>query len=401
MKMITRPFYLEKLLKWRDKALIKVVTGIRRCGKSTLLEQFRSELLKTGVSQKQIVALNFESPELADVANWSEVWNLIKPKLRPNKTTYVFLDEIQRVPEFQKLVDGLHVQPNVDVYITGSNASLLSGELATFLSGRYVEIKMHPFSFAEYCSAVNAAGDYSRHYANYVRYSSFPYAPMLEMDDDMTASYLDGIYSTVLVKDVLQRRKMTDASMVDKIVRYLFDNIGNVTSLRNMSNCLSAGGSKTNANTVDGYVDLLCGAFIFHRARRWDVRGKEFLQSGCKYYAADLGLRTRAIGNRVGDAGRILENVVFLELLRRFGNVMVGSHLGKEIDFVTRSSSDVHYWQVSETVRDESTRAREYAPLLAIRDHHPKTLLTLDEDLPAQMDGIRQINAFDFLLQSP
>ena len=217
-------------------------------------------------------------------------------------------------------------------------------------------------------------------------------------ESELIPDYLDGIYNTVLVKDVLKRKRLSDAGLVDRVARFLFDNIGNVTSVRSMAGVLSNSGIKTNANTVDGYLDALCQAYLFRKARRFDIRGKELLQTCCKYYAADLGLRARALGHRIGDTGRILENVVYLELLRRTQNVFVGQHDGSEVDFVTRDGGDLHYYQVSETVRNAETRARELAPLLAIRDNHPKTLITLDEEPRASLDGIRQINAYEFLI---
>lgn len=400
MNYINRPYYVQQLEWWRNHDLIKVITGVRRCGKSTVLEMFRDKLRKSGISDGQMVVLNFEDPDTPEFKTWREVWDYIKPRLMPKSITYVFLDEIQRVPEFEKLVDGLHSRKNIDVYITGSNAYLLSGELATYLSGRYVELKMQPLSFREYCDAVGGEGDYARKYMDYLRCSSFPYVVSLGNDAGLVGDYLDGIYNTVLVKDVLRRKRLSDAGLVDRIARFLFDNIGNVTSLRNIAGSLSAGGNKTNGNTVEGYVEALCDAFLFKKAERYDIRGRELLSSGCKYYAADIGLRYRLSGNKAGDSGRILENVVFLELLRRSNNVLVGQHDGREVDFVTRDGDDIRYYQVAETVRDDATREREFASLIAIHDHYPKTLITLDEDLPSVLNGIRQVNAFDFLLSA-
>lgn len=398
MDYIARPNYVRQLERWRDRDVIKVVTGVRRCGKSTVLEMFRAKLCEDGIDDNQIVVLNFEDPDTPDFKTWRDVWNYIKPLLNANGRTYVFLDEIQRIPEFEKLVNGLHSRKNIDVYITGSNAYLLSGELATYLAGRYVELKMQPLSFKEYCSAVGGDNDYARKYIDYLRRSSFPYALSLGKEPSLVGDYLDGIYNTVLVKDVLRRKKLADAGLVDRIARFLFENIGNVTSLRNIALSLSVGGVKTNGNTVEGYVDALCDAFLFRRALRYDIRGRELLSSGCKYYAADIGLRYRLSGNRVGDSRRILENIVYLELLRRSGNVLVGQHDEREVDFVTRDGDDIRYYQVSETVRSETTREREFASLLAIKDHYPKTLITLDEDMPASLNGVRQVNAYDFLL---
>ena len=394
-----RPYYVRQLEHWRDHDLVKVVTGVRRCGKSTILEIFRDSLKRAGVPDSRIVALNFEDPDTPEFSSWRDAWNLIKPQIATHGKTYVFLDEVQRLPEFEKLVDGLHSRKNIDVYVTGSNANMLSGDLATFLSGRYVELKMQPLSFREYCNAIGATGDYTRHYLDYLRFGSFPYVPSLQGDARLVSEYLDGIYNTVLVKDVLRQRKMTDAGLVDRIARFLLDNIGNLTSLRNIAASLSSAGARTNGNTVEGYVDALCDAFLFLKAPRYDIRGRVVLTSGCKYYAVDMGLRYRLLGNRSGDSGRMLENVVYLELLRRSGNVMVGQHDGREVDFVTRDGDDIRYYQVAETVRDETARTREYAPLLAIRDHYPKTLITLDMDLPASNNGVHQVNAYDFLLE--
>lgn len=400
MNYIDRPYYIKQLVRWKNHDLIKVVTGVRRCGKSTVLEIFRNELRKIGISDEQFVVLNFEDPDIPEFKTWKEAWGYIKPLLRTDDCTYVFLDEVQRIPEFEKLVDGLHSRKNIDVYITGSNAYLLSGELATYLSGRYVEIKMQPLSFKEYCDAIGGSGDYAKKYVNYLQFSSFPYAISLRKDIELVGTYLDGIYNTVLVKDVLQRKKLSDTGLVDRIARFLLDNIGNITSLRNIATSLSTSGIKTNGNTVDGYIESLCDAFLFRKADRYDIRGKEILSSGCKYYAADIGLRYRLLGNRAGDSGRILENIIYLELLRRSNNVLVGHHDGREVDFVTRDGDDVRYYQVAETIREESTRSREFAPLMAIRDHYPKTLITLDEDLPSTLNGVRQINAYEFLLSS-
>ncbi len=398
MKIYNRPTYLAKLEKWRDHDLIKVVSGVRRAGKSTLLQLFKERLLLSGVEKKRIVSINFEDPEVPSFVDWREAYFYLKPMLPEDGKSYIFLDEIQRVPEFEKLIDGLHSRKTIDIYITGSNAYLLSGELATYLSGRYVEIKMYPFSFAEYCEALRITSDYARNYVAYVKNSSFPYALTLNGDAELVADYLDGIYNTVLVKDVLSRKRLSDAGLVNRVAHFLFDNIGNLASMRSIAGSLNQLGAKTNANTVDGYVDALCDAFLFYKAERYDIRGKEILTSGCKYYAADLGLRTRLKGNKVGDTGRILENIVYLELLRRYSSVMVGQHDGKEVDFVVREGEGVKYFQVSESVRSEETRNREFAPLLAIDDHYPKMLITLDEDPACDIEGVRQINAYDWLL---
>ena len=398
MQLFKRPFYLNRLLRWRDRDLIKVITGIRRCGTSTLLQLFRDELKALGVEEAQLVVCNFEDPDTPEFRTWREAWDFIKAQLPSSRKVYLFLDEVQRVPEFEKLLDGLHTRKLIDLYVTGSNAFLLSGKLATYLSGRYVELRMQPFSFKEYCDALQVNTDYAHHYANYQRYSSFPYALTLGNDAMLVSDYLDGIYNTVLVKDVLSRKRLVDATLINRIAHFLFDNIGNLTSLRNIAGCISAAGLKTTSATVDGYLDALCDAFLFYKVARYDIRGKELLSSGHKYYAADIGLRYRKLGHRVGDSGHILENIVYLELLRRSTNVFIGQHDTREIDFVTRDEGNLHYYQVSETLRDPQTREREFAPLLALRDHYPKTVITLDEEPPASLNGIQQINAYEFLL---
>ena len=367
MEIYERPLYLDRLVKWRDRDMIKVVTGIRRAGKSTILSIFRNKLATLGVSPDQMVSVNFEDPDVPEFTGWRAAWEYLKPQLSTTARTYVFLDEIQRVPAFEKLVDGLHARKNLDIYMTGSNAYLLTG-------------------------------DFARHYVAYLRNSSFPYALTLGGDPLLVGDYLDGIYNTVLVKDVFQRKRLADTGLVDRIARFLFDNIGNISSMRSIAGALNGLGVKTNANTVDGYVEALCDAFLFRKARRYDIRGKEILSSGCKYYAADIGLRTRLCGNRGGDTGRILENIVYLELLRRHNTVLVGQHDGHEVDFVVRDGDDIRYYQVSETVRAETTRQREFAPLLSINDNYPKTLITLDEDPPLDIRGVRQVNAYAFLL---
>ena len=400
MAIFKRELYLNALRKWRHRDLVKVLTGIRRCGKSTILETFRDELLAGGIDASSICYINFEDPDTPEFSSWRDAWAYIKSMLANEGQKYVFLDEIQRLVEFEKLVDGLLSKKDIDVYITGSNAYLLSGELATYLSGRYVEINVQPLSFAEYCAAKGASSDLARHYADYIRYGAFPYVLLLADDTSLVPGYLDGVYNTVLVKDVLQRKKLSDVSLVNRVAEFLFDNIGNTTSVRNIAGAITSSGIKTSGATVDGYLKSLCEAFLFREAPRYDIRGRELLQTCSKYYASDIGLRSRSLGFRVGDTGRILENIVYLELLRRTPKVYVGQHDGREVDFVTSSGGELHYYQVAETVRDEKTRKREFAPLQAIRDNYPKTLITLDEDPQANLDGIRQVNAYEFLLES-
>ena len=396
--MIARPYYLDWLGRWRDKDVIKVVTGLRRCGKSTLFHLYRQKLIESGVAENQIIALDFEDPEFGFLQTYADVWEHLKSRIVSGRKTYVFLDEVQRVSEFERLVDGLYFKKNLDVYITGSNAYMLSGELATFLSGRYVEIQMMPLSFSEYAQGVSTAGGYLEHYRDYLRFSSFPYAVSLNKDAAMVQDYLAGIFKTVLMKDIVTRKNIRDVPLLERVVRFLFDNVGNLTSLRKVRDTMESSGSKISQHTLESYAEALCETFLLYRAGRYDVKGKELLRTGYKYYAADIGLRHYLLGGRGGDDGRILENIVFLELKRRSREVFVGKVGNAEVDFVTRDGDNLCYYQVAASVIDAGTLARELAPLDAIKDHHPKRLITLDYSLPTSHNGIRQLNALDFLL---
>ncbi|MCL1875424.1 MAG: ATP-binding protein [Synergistaceae bacterium] len=395
--MILRGEYLKQLISFRDKQLIKVITGIRRCGKSTLLELFRDELLKSGVTERQITAINFEDAEFERLTERKALYGYIKERLIPDKVNYIFLDEIQHVQEWQRTVDSLFIKKNCDVYITGSNACLLSGELATLLSGRYVEVKMLPLSFSEYVSTFPERSDLSRKYNSYLTNSSFPYTLALSNTKDIRA-YLDGIYSSVLLKDVVKRKKIADVSVLESVIRFMFDNIGNLCNAKKIADTLTSGGRKISVHTVEAYLAALCDSFILYKSGRYDVRGKQYLKTGEKYYIADMGLRHYLLGPQKADMGRALENVVYLELLRRGYDVRIGKVGSSEVDFIAANEWGVEYYQAALTVRDENTLFRELKPLDSIRDHNPKFLLTLDEDPVATHNGIKQINALDWLL---
>jgi hypothetical protein len=398
--MVARPLYLEKLRRLKDKRLIKVVSGIRRCGKSTLLELFQQSLRDEGVHTSRIIAINLEEGDYLDVMDHRALYALVNSRLVSGGTNYVFLDEVQRIDGFEKAVGSLYVKKNVDLYITGSNAGLLSGELATLLSGRHVEISMLPFSFKEYLAARGKPDSVARAYTEYLQQGSFPYL-VTEIGNDRATirDYLSGVYNTVLLKDVVQRAGVKDVAMLESVVRFMFDNIGNLTSIQGISNALTSAGRKTTAPTIDGYLRALCDAFILYRANRYDVKGKEYLKTGAKFYAVDLALRPFLLGSRPGDVGRILENMVYLELLRRGHHVFVGKVGAAEIDFVTIEGGELAYYQVAASVREQKTLERELASLQAVPDNHPKFLLTLDDDPPANYEGIRQMNALAFLLQ--
>ncbi|MEI8128206.1 MAG: ATP-binding protein [bacterium] len=396
--MIKRDEYLEKLKGFKDKKLIKVVTGIRRCGKSTLLKIFQDYLLENQVEKNQIISINFENPDFEDLKDYKNLYKYIEKCLIPNKKNYVFLDEIQNVVDYQKAVDGLYIKENVDLYITGSNAYFLSGELATLLSGRYIEIEMMPLSFKEYLSALVEKTDLPMKYRNYLTNSSFPYTLELESEEQIKV-YLDGIYNTVILKDVVARKNISDVNVLESVVRYMFDNIGNITSIKKISDALTSAGRKISNHTVENYLSALTDSFILYKAGRYDVKGKQYLQTNEKYYIIDIGLRYFLLGSKKADMGRILENIVYLELLRRGYEVYVGKVGTLEVDFVAVKNGEIEYYQVAQTVQQPETLARELKPLDSIKDHNPKYLLTLDVEPLTSHKGIKQIYALDWLLE--
>lgn len=401
MKIIERQEYLNKLKNFKDKHLIKVITGIRRCGKSTLLELFQEYLKETGVKENQIININFEDLDYRDLKTSDALYDYIKSKLVKEKMNYIFLDEIQNVDQFEKAVDSLFIKKNVDLYITGSNAYMLSSELATLLTGRYVEIKMLPLSFKEYISAFEDKNELSRKFRDYLRYGSFPQTLELYENLEEVETYLDGVYTSVLYKDVISRKGITDKGILESVIEFLYDNIGNMCSMKKISDTLTSNGRNTSNHTVENYVNALVDSFMLYKASRYDVKGKELLKTGEKYYAIDMGLRNHLLGKKAGqDMGHILENIVYLELLRRGYKVYVGKVDEVEVDFVARNSNDTIYYQVAATTREESTLQRELKPLKKINDNYPKYILTLDDDLEADYDGIKKINVIDWLLDS-
>lgn len=396
--MIERKQYLDKLISFKDKKLIKVVTGIRRCGKSTLFLLYQQYLRQKGIDASQIQNINLEDLDNLHLRNFEVLYKHIMQNAVKNKKNYIFLDEIQLVPEFEKTVDSLFIKENMDVYITGSNAHMLSGELATLLSGRYVEIKMLPLSFKEYCSAFSENQNIERLFNDYLLNSSFPYT--LELTDkDNIHDYLSGLYNTVLLKDIIARRKFSDVQQVENIIKFLADNIGNECSLRKISNCLTTEGRKTSYHLVDNIIDALKESFVIYSASKYDIKGKQYLQSGEKYYLVDIGLRYMLLGNKPTDYGHILENVVYLELLRRGYKVFVGKNNNLEVDFVATNRDTVEYYQVSHSVADSHTLERELKSLQSIKDNYPKYLLTRDIMPNVDHNGIKQINVLDWLLK--
>ncbi len=392
--MVNRRLYMDKLIKLKDEKIIKVVTGIRRCGKSTLLQLFQDYLRREGVEDDQIISINFEDMRFEPLTDYHKLYDYVMERLQEGKKNYVFLDEVQNVAQFQKVVDSLFVG-GVDVYITGSNAHMLSGDLATLLSGRYIEINLLPLSFAEYLEM--KGGDKREAFIQYYRYGAFPQAATLD-DEEVRSDYVRGIYNTVLLKDIVARKKITDVERLESVAHFLFDNVGNIVSSKKIADSLTSYGRKTTSTTVESYVGALMDAYVLYKAPRYDVKGKQHLKSLEKYYVVDVSLRHLVLGDRERDVGRILENVVYLELVRRGYDVRVGKVGEREVDFVATKGEKVVYYQVAASVMDPSTFDREFAPLLKIKNHYPKYVLTMD-DLPMGQDGVEQKNIVDFLLE--
>ena len=414
--MVQRKEYLARMTAWREKQVIKVVSGVRRCGKSTLLSQYIDSLKASGIGDEQIIFINLEDPEFEGLFNHQALYGYVQKRLCKNKYTYVFIDEVQQCPEFEKAIDGLFIKKQVDLYITGSNAYMLSGELATLLSGRYVEISMLPLSFAEYLTFTGnpadlRAADLRSAFNNYLRFGSFPYTAALDTNNGMIKTYLDGIYNTILVKDVAKRianstlARTTDISLLENIIKFLSHSVGSPISTKKISDTINSSGRKISVNTVDTYLQSLCDSFIFYHVDRYDIKGKQHLKTLGKYYIVDTGIRNMLLETSSVDLGHQLENIVYFELLRRGCRVSTGKLAEKEIDFVARGahgddSDRMSYYQVAASVMDPATLARELSSLQRIKDNHPKYLLTLD-DIPvkANYDGIVQRYLIDWLLE--
>ena len=412
MIRIDRKEYLDFLVKSKDRQIIKVVSGVRRCGKSTLFEIYKDFLLENGVEKNQIISINFEDMDYEELTDYKKLYEYIKSKMIEDKKNYIFLDEIQHVDKFEKVVDSLFIKENTDLYIIGSNAYFMSSELATILSGRYIELKMLPLSFKEYYQAKleyekmeqkenRISKTLIQYYNEYIVNSSFPYTLQLDSDLKNIHEYLSGIYNSVLLKDIVARLKISDVMRLESVVKYIFDNIGNLTSLSKIANTLTSMGRKTDAKTIEKYIRGLTDSLLVHEVSRYNIKGKEFLSTLSKYYVTDLGLRQMILGNRNIDMGHILENVIYLELLRRKGNVYVGQFDKNEIDFVVINSNEIEYYQVALTVLDENTLKRELDAFKNIKDNYPKYLITLDDVMVnTDYDGIKVVNALEWLLRN-
>lgn len=410
MKRIEREEYLEFLKNHKDKQIIKVVSGIRRAGKSTLFEIYKDYLQKNGVEKNQIISINFEDLEYEEYTDYKKLYKFIKDNLLENKKNYIFLDEIQHVNKFEKVVDSLFIKENVDLYITGSNAYFMSGELATLLSGRYVELEILPLSFKEYCEGkkqqeIKKEGQelsksLMQRYNDYIFESSFPYTLQIDKKENIR-EYLMGIYNSVLLKDVVSRLKISDVMMLESVVKYMFDNIGNITAIKKIADAMISLGRKIDVKTVEKYLSGLIDSMILYKVNRYNIKGKAYLSNLSKYYIVDIGLRNQLLGNRNIDFGHIFENIIYLELLRREKNVYVGQFGDKEVDFVVLNGEKVEYYQVVLTVLDENTLKRELEPLKKIKDSYPKYLITLDEiGVNTNYDGIKVLNGLDWLVDN-
>jgi uncharacterized protein len=407
-KYTNRNNYIEKLLAYKDQDLIKVVTGFRRAGKSTLLEMYRTELKKLSVTSKQMIALNFEEMELHKFLNdIGSLYDYIISELDLSKKCYVFLDEVQNVNGFERLVDGLFVKPNIDVYITGSNAHLLSGELATLLSGRYIEISILPFSFNEYLSArkldiTNKYFNYEALFFDYVNETSLPKGVELrESGYDKIYDYLEAIYKTIIEKDITQRHQIKDKRAFNNIVKFVASNIGNALSPGNVAITLKQDGQTTHNTTVERYLEYLETSFVFYKVNRFDLKGRKQLATQEKYYLVDVGLLNILVGkDRTTDRGHILENIVYLELLRRGNKIWTGTSRNSEVDFVCKTKTgDIEYYQVAWQMTNEKTIEREFGALEKIKDNYPKFLLTT-ESFTQDRKGVRHLNVYNWLLDT-
>ena len=399
--MILRKNYLDILMSLRNQHLIKVVTGIRRCGKSTLLEVLQQQFIDEGVDKSCIISMSFEQREHSEYTTWQEVYDVVVSKITTNQMYYVFLDEVQLIPQFERLIDALFVRKDIDLYVTGSNAYLLSSELATMLSGRYVALNLHPFSFAEYVLAFPEERNLDRLFRQYINNSSFPEAVNLSKNaPQMVNAYLKSLYDTVVVKDIVQHNKLRKFANIQNIIQFLYDSVGSVVSPNNIADKLKEfTNEQVSHNTVKKIINYLVESYLIYPVRLYNIKGKRLLASNYKYYVVDLGLKSILQTNGYdSDLGHKLENVVYFELLRRGGEVYAGRSQQGEVDFVVHKPNGfVEYYQVAYTVNDEKTLNREISSLSKIKDIHPKYLLTMDYDT-ANINGIQKINVIDWLL---
>jgi len=403
-KLINRPVYINKLLAFKDADVIKIITGIRRCGKSTLFSLYIDELRKKGIRQNQIQFIKLEEIENEKLLDYRELYRHITANLTEGRN-YVFLDEIQNVPDFQKAVRSLFEKGNIDIYLTGSNSQLQSGQWATSIAGRYVEIKMFPLSFAEFVSSYGNKYSLDKIYSDYISGSSFPYAVnIISQNDSGIAlnSYLEGIYNTILLKDIIENRKFSSEGRLNRVIRFIADSIGSEISVKKISDTMTSDGVKMQPATVEGYIDALMDSYVIYKAERYDVKGKRILKTLNKYYIADIGIRKFLLGNKGADQGHILENIVYLELLRRSRKVYIGkvrnNNKDVEIDFIAETAEGIEYYQVADTVNGDETLVRELTPFKSLKDNYPKFILTRDYGR-IDHNGIKQVNVLEWLAE--
>ena len=400
--MIRRPFYLKQLEQWIDKPLVKILTGIRRSGKSTILLLLKKVLLEKGITENSIIALNFESLTTEHLKNAPSLYEYLAGQLTKDKKFYILLDEIQEVQAWEKVVNSLLVDFNVDVYLTGSNAHLLSSELATYLAGRYIEIPVYTLSFKEYLlfNSVyqTAVSSIKESFVTYLRKGGFPIIHTGNYDEDTTYKVIQDIYASVLLRDTIQRYKIRDIELLERVTRFAFDNIGNTFSGKSISDYFKSQSRKTDVNTIYNYLSALEGAFILYRVSRYDIKGKEILKTQEKFFVSDLSLLYAMMGYRDRMISGILENVVFLELKRREYKVYIGKLDSREIDFIAEKQGKKIYVQVAYKLENEATIHREFSPLLAILDNYPKFVVTMDEFWKEDIEGVKHVQIHDFLL---
>lgn len=400
--MIERKEYLKQLLSWKDQSIIKVLTGIRRCGKSTILKLYQEYLLNNGIDPSQIISINFEELEYEDLQDYKKLYQYIKDRLVENKMMYIFLDEIQNVPSYEKVVDSLHVKENIDIYITGSNSYIFSGQLATYLSGRYIEIPILPLSFKE---VYNPQTDKEEAFQKYIKTGGFPYINQIQLLNEQIDMYLEGIYNTVIVKDIEERinrknsKNVTDIALLKAISKYLSSVVGSPVSIRSITNYFKSNERTTSPNTISNYIEALCESYLYYPVEVMDISGKEVLKSNKKYYIVDPGIRNYILPKQFYDLGFTIENIVYLELLRRRYNVNIGRSGRTEVDFIAKRNDVYTYIQVTASLVDENTFNREIRPLKQIEDNYEKIILTLDRYTLGNYEGIKVINIIDWLLE--
>ena len=400
--MIERKEYLKQLLSWKDQNIIKVLTGIRRCGKSTILKLYQEYLLNNGIDPLQIISINFEELEYEDLQDYKKLYQYIKDRLVENKMMYIFLDEIQNVPSYEKVVDSLHVKENIDIYITGSNSYIFSGQLATYLSGRYIEIPVLPLSFKE---VYNPQTNKEEAFQKYIKTGGFPYINQIQLLNEQIDMYLEGIYNTVIVKDIEERinrknsKNVTDIALLKAISKYLSSVVGSPVSIRSITNYFKSNERKTSPNTISNYIEALCESYLYYLVEVMDISGKEVLKSNKKYYIVDPGIRNYILPKQFYDLGFTIENIVYLELLRRRYNVNIGRSGRTEVDFIAKKNDVYTYIQVTASLVDENTFNREIRPLQQIEDNYEKIILTLDRYTLGNYEGIKVINIIDWLLE--